>query len=138
MPLALPALSSEPEPDIAIVTLSAPTNEASRPTSASLIIEVAEFSLTYERDRRGPLYAAAGIQEYWLVNFPERCLDVYRQPIPDAPSSSGWHYHGRQRLREGGHVAPLLAPEVVIAVDALIPRVKGVANRAPFSRTISA
>ena len=46
MPLALPALTSEPEPDIAIVALRAPTNEAGRPTSASPIIEVAESSLT--------------------------------------------------------------------------------------------
>jgi Uma2 family endonuclease len=122
MPLALPALSSEPEPDIAIVTLSAPTNEASRPTSASLIIEAAESSLTYDRERKGPLYAAAGIQEYWLVNLPERCLEVYRQPMPDADSFSGWYYQGRQRLREGDHVTPLVAPEVVIAVDALLPR----------------
>jgi Uma2 family endonuclease len=76
MPLALPALTSEPEPDIAIVVLDTPTNEAGRPTGAVLIIEVAESSLAYDRDRKGPLYAAAGIQEYWLVNLPERCLDV--------------------------------------------------------------
>jgi Uma2 family endonuclease len=121
MPLALPALISEPEPDIAIVALGTPTNEAGRPTSASLIVEVAESSLTYDRERKGPLYAAAGIQEYWLVNLPERCLEVYRQPMPDATSFSGWRYQERQRLQEGDHVASLVAPEVVIAVDAFIP-----------------
>jgi Uma2 family endonuclease len=121
MPLALPALTSEPEPDIAIVVLDTPTNEAGRPTSASLIIEVAESSLAYDRDRKGPLYAAAGIQEYWLVNLPERCLEVYRQCMPDAASFSDWRYQERQRLREGDHVAPLVAPEVVIVVDALLP-----------------
>jgi Uma2 family endonuclease len=122
MPLALPALISEPEPDIAIVALDAPTNEAGRPTSASLLIEVAESSLAYDRERKGLLYAAAGIQEYWLVNLPERCLEVYRQPLPDASSFSGWRYQARQRLQEGDHVAPLAAPEVVVAVDALLPR----------------
>jgi Uma2 family endonuclease len=122
MPLALPALTSEPEPDIAIVALDAPTNEAGRPTSASLIIEVAESSLAYDRDRKGPLYAAAGIQEYWLVNLPERCLEVYRQCMPDVSSFSGWRYQEGQRLQEGDQVAPLVAPAVVIAVDALMPR----------------
>jgi Uma2 family endonuclease len=121
MPLALPALISEPEPDIAIVALGTPTNEAGRPTSASLIVEVAESSLTYDRERKGPLYAAAGVQEYWLVSLPERCLEVYRQPMPDAASFSGWRYQERQRLQEGDHVAPLVAPEVVIAVDAFLP-----------------
>jgi Uma2 family endonuclease len=122
MPLALPALTSEPEPDIAIVALDTPTNETGRPTSAILIIEVAESSLTYDRDRKGPLYAAAGIQEYGLVNLPERCLDVYRQPVPDAASFSGWRYQERQRLGEGDQAAPLVAPEVAVAVDALLPR----------------
>jgi Uma2 family endonuclease len=84
--------------------------EAGRPTSASLIVEVAESSLAYDRDRKGPLYAAAGIQEYWLVNLPEHCLEVYRQSMPDATSFSGWRYRGRQRLREGDQVAPLVAP----------------------------
>jgi Uma2 family endonuclease len=109
MPLALPALTSEPEPDIAIVAVDTPTNEAGRPTSASLIIEVAETSLAYDRDWKGPLYAAAGVQEYWLVNLPERCLEVYRHPTPDATCFSGWRYQERQRLREGGQVAPLVA-----------------------------
>jgi Uma2 family endonuclease len=121
MPLTLPALTSEPEPDIAIVVLDTSTNEAGRPTSASLIIEMAESSLAYDRDRKGPLYAAAGIQKYWLVNLPERCLEVYRQCMPDAASFSDWRYQERQRLREGDHVAPLVAPEVVIVVDALLP-----------------
>jgi Uma2 family endonuclease len=121
MPLALPALTSEPEPDIAIVLLDTPTNEAGRPTSASLIIEVAESSLAYDRDRKGPLYAAAGIQAYWLVNLPERCLDVYRQCMPDAASFSGWRYQERQRLRDSDQVAPLVAPAVVVRVDALRP-----------------
>jgi Uma2 family endonuclease len=121
MPLALPALTSEPEPDIAIVVLDTPTNEAGRPTSAVLIIEVAESSLAYDRDRKGPLYAAAGIQEYWLVNLPERCLDVYRQCMPDATSFSGWRYRERERLLDGDQVSPLVAPEVVISVDTLLP-----------------
>ena len=120
MPLALPALTSEPEPDIAIVVLDSPTNEAGRPTSASLIIEVAESSLAYDRDRKGPLYAAAGIQEYWLVNLPERCLEVYRQCMPDTASFSGWRYQERQRLRDSDQMTPLVAPAVVIRVDALL------------------
>jgi Uma2 family endonuclease len=121
MPLALPALTCEPEPDIAVVALDTPTNEASRPISASLIVEVAESSLAYDRDRKGPLYAAAGIRDYWLVNLPERCLEVYRQPGPDATSFSGWRYQELLRLREGDEVTPVVAPEVVIAVGVLLP-----------------
>ena len=119
MPIALPALTCEPEPDIAIVALDTPTNEVGRPTGACLIIEVAESSLAYDCGRKGPLYAAGGIQEYWLVNLPDRCLEVYRQPVPDAASFSGWRYQERQVLRAGEQVAPLVAPEVGVIVDAL-------------------
>lgn len=121
MPLALPALTCEPEPDMAIVPLDTPTNAAGRPTSASLIVEVAESSLAYDRDRKGPLYAAVGIQEYWLLNLPEGCIEVYRRPGPDAASFSGWRYQERQELRQDDQVAPLVAPAVVIAVGALLP-----------------
>jgi Uma2 family endonuclease len=121
MPLALPALTSEPEPDIAVVKLDTPTNEAGRPTSASLIIEVAESSLAYDRDRKAPLYAAAGIEEYWLVNLPERCLEVGRQCMPDAASFSGWRYQERQKLGDSDRVAPMVAPAAVIAVAAIPP-----------------
>lgn len=120
MPLALPALTCEPEPDIAVVALDAPTNAAGRPTSAALVVEVAESSLAYDRDRKGPLYAAAGLREYWLVNLPERCLEVYRQPVPDAASFSGWRYQERQSLHEGERVAPWIAPTVSLAVGGLL------------------
>lgn len=122
MPFALPPLTCEPEPDIAIVPLHGPTNATGRPTSALLLVEVAESSLSYDRDHKGPLYAAAGIQEYWLVNLPARCLEVYRQPAPDPTSFSGWRYQDVQRLQDGDQVSLLAAPAVRIAISDILPR----------------
>ncbi len=119
MPIALPALTCEPEPDLAVTALDTPTNSAGRPMSALLMVEVAESSLAYDRDRKGPLYAAAGIQEYWLVNIPDRVVEVYRQPVPDASSFSGWRYQERLTLQAGEQVSPLAAPEVVVLVETL-------------------
>lgn len=123
MPLALPALTCEPEPDIAIVALDTPTNEAGRPTHAALIVEVAETSLAYDRDRKGPLYAAAGLGDYWLINLPERCLELYREPVPDTASFSAWRYQDRQVLSEGDRVSPLTAPDVEIMIGRLLPTI---------------
>ncbi len=119
MPIALPALTCEPEPDLAVTALDTPTNAAGRPLSALLMVEVAESSLAYDQDHKGPLYAAAGLQEYWLVNIPERVVEVYRQPVPDASSFSGWRYQDHQTLRAGDTVSPLAAPEVVVMVETL-------------------
>lgn len=121
MPLALPSLTSEPEPDLAVVTLSTPTNSAGRPTSAAFVIEVAESSLDYDRDRKGPLYAAAGIRDFWLANLPEQCLEVYRHPIPDPQSFSAWRYRDCQVLQPGEQISPLVSPEVAVPVTAVFP-----------------
>jgi hypothetical protein len=51
----------------------------SRPASMDKYrIEVVEASLAYDRERKGRLYAAAGIQEYGLINLSERWLEGYR------------------------------------------------------------
>ena len=121
MPLALPSLTSEPEPDLAVVTLDAPTSTAGHPANAVLVIEVAESSLHYDRDHKGPLYAAAGIYDFWLVNLPERRLDVYRHPIPDPQSFSAWRYRDCRSLQAGEQVSPLVAPEIVVPVAAVFP-----------------
>lgn len=119
MPMALSALTSEPEPDLAVTALDTPTNSAGRPLTALLIVEVAESSLVYDRDRKGPLYAAAGLQEYWLVNIPDRVVEVYRQPVADAASFSGWRYQEHQMLQSGDRLSPLAAPELIMMVETL-------------------
>ena len=121
MPLALPSLTSEPEPDLAVVPLDAPTSMAGRPTSAALVIEVAESSLHYDRDHKGPLYAAAGIRDFWLANLPERRLEVYRHPVPDPQSFSAWRYRDCQVLRPGEQISPLVSPEIVVPATAVFP-----------------
>jgi Uma2 family endonuclease len=46
-------------------------------------VEVAESSVRYDRDKKLPLYAAAGIAESWLVDIPARKLMLYREPTAD-------------------------------------------------------
>lgn len=119
MPLALPFLASALEPDLAVVALNAPASAAGCPTSAALVIEVAESSLDYDRDHKAPLYAAAGIRDFWLVNLPDRCLDVYRHPVPDPQSFSAWRYRDCRVLQAGEQISPLAAPEIAVPVAAV-------------------
>ncbi len=69
---------SEPEPDFAIV----PPGEydTDHPSQAYLIVEVAESSLAVDRGKKLRLYASCGVPEYWVVNLPERCIEVYTGP----------------------------------------------------------
>jgi Uma2 family endonuclease len=76
-PLALTD-DSEPEPDIAVVHRDDYT--ASHPTTAVLVIEVADTTLLKDRGIKAALYATAGVAEYWLVNLNDGLLEVHRHP----------------------------------------------------------
>lgn len=71
---------SEPEPDLALLASEGSPGQHPTPDDILLIVEVADTSLEHDRDTKLPLYAAAGIPEYWLVNLSDRSVGVYREP----------------------------------------------------------
>lgn len=116
-PLAL-ASDSEPEPDIAVVEGRPRDFLRLHPTSALLVVEVSDSSLQYDRAHKGPVYARAGIQEFWIVNLAERVVEVYRDPTSD---SAGSTYTARHVFRQGEAIAPLGAPEAQVVVTDILP-----------------
>ena len=70
---------SEPEPDIAIVRGTVQDYRTSHPATASLVIEIAISTATFDREKAG-LYAGAGVEEYWIVLPVERRVEVHRRP----------------------------------------------------------
>jgi Uma2 family endonuclease len=103
---------SELVPDIAIVAGNPEDYRAQHPTSALLVIEIADTTLEFDRTHRLPLYARAGIAEFWIVNLQERVLEVYREP-------SGTRYKSLRVFMPDEVVNPLFAPEGQIPVAAL-------------------
>jgi Uma2 family endonuclease len=73
---------NEPEPDIALLRLREDEYASKKPRAGDvlLLIEVADSSLELDRHTKGPLYARAGIPEYWIVNLIEDKIEVYRDP----------------------------------------------------------
>jgi len=80
--LGLVLAFSVPEPDIAVVRGPEETYQRRQPRAADtgLLVEVAESSLEYDREVKGPLYAEARIPEYWIVNVVDLQVEVYTQP----------------------------------------------------------
>jgi Uma2 family endonuclease len=77
-PLVVRDRLSLPEPDIAVV---APREYLARhPDSALLVVEVAESSRRIDTALKPPLYAAAGVPEYWVVDVPARRVERYTEP----------------------------------------------------------
>jgi hypothetical protein len=73
---------SVPEPDLAVVLSPRSRYDFRHPdaTDCGMLIEVADSSLASDRRDKGKLYAQAAIPIYWIVNIPERAIEVYTQP----------------------------------------------------------
>ncbi|MGH2356091.1 MAG: Uma2 family endonuclease [Chloroflexota bacterium] len=107
---------NDPQPDLQLLRPRADyyAGRPPRPPDVLLIIEVADSSLMYDRWTKLPIYAQAGIPEAWLVDLTSDALEVHRQPGPQG-------YSVVRRFRRGERVAPQALPDVMIAVDDLLP-----------------
>jgi Uma2 family endonuclease len=108
--------NSEPEPDIAVVRID-PFDYATHhptPSEVYLIIEVADSSLTFDREIKAKAYARSGITDYWVLNVNERQLHVFREPLEDG-------YQSELILGENGSISPLQFLTVNIAIQAMLP-----------------
>lgn len=73
---------SEPEPDVALVKQRNDQYAKSHPTPSDclLVLEVSLTTLKYDREKKGRIYAAAGIKQYLILNLRKRELEDYRDP----------------------------------------------------------
>lgn len=109
-PIAISDLSA-PEPDL-YVTTPMPGYRAAHPTTASLLIEVAQASRSRDLGIKATLYAAAGIPDYWVVDVIRNRVTVHRDPVDRTYRSVTTHDHGELR--------PIHHPGVAIDVDRLL------------------
>jgi Uma2 family endonuclease len=119
-PIALDPMS-EPQPDVSVVRGSIRDYRDAHPATPLLAVEVSHATLSFDRRRKGSLYARAGVAEYWVVNVDRRELEVYREPVEDPSARYGWTYRTVTRLRAGESVTPLAAPHASIPVAHLLP-----------------
>ena len=119
-PLALDE-ESEPEPDVAVVAGDPRDYVSAHPSTAALVVEVADSSLRLDRRLKSGLYARASLPEYWIVNLVDRALEVHRAPRPAADTAYGWVYRSVDVLRPPATVTPLAVSCAHIAVADLLP-----------------
>ena len=70
---------SEPEPDLAIVDKEENDYLYSHPSFAHLVVEVANSSRNYDREKLS-MYAKALISEVWIINLIAMEIEVYTSP----------------------------------------------------------
>jgi Uma2 family endonuclease len=107
---------SEPEPDLAIVRGEWRDFVTGPPSTAELVIEVSDSTLAFDQGPKARRYARAGIAEYWIVNLPERLLEIRRDPDPVRAEYQTLSRHGSEEI-----VSPLATPSASVAVRDLLP-----------------
>lgn len=120
LPLTISDIS-EPEPDLVVVRGNTRDFTNAHPTSADLVVEIAESSLEIDRKYKASLYAKAGIADYWIVNVVNGQLEVCRRPIVDDEAEYGFNYGDKMIFKAGDSISPLAKPEAKIAVAELLP-----------------
>lgn len=107
---------NEPEPDLAVLRRSSLEFDANpKPEDILLVAEVSDTTLSFDLEKKGPLYARAGIPEYWILDVNKRRLIVHREP-------AGGKYRSVVVYSENESVAPLNSPRSEFLVSAAFQR----------------
>ena len=106
---------SEPEPDIAIVQLPESSYKDRHPVPQDIfwIIEIAKTSLKKDLEIKLAIYAAARIQEYWVLDLANKQVIVFRNPQEG-------QYLQQFTILEGV-IAPLAFADILVSVERLLP-----------------
>ncbi|HYV38319.1 MAG TPA: Uma2 family endonuclease [Gemmataceae bacterium] len=119
---AVTLTGSEPEPDFAIVRGDEQAYIVRHPTAADigLLIEVSDSTLLGDRDDKGRIYAHAGVACYWIVNLPDRRIEVYTMPSGAVADPK---YGQRVDYRDSDSIALVLggSTPIQVAVRDLLP-----------------
>ena len=104
-----------PQPDLALLKPRADYYSSStpRPEDVLVLVEVADTTVRTDLGRKARIYAAAGVQEYWVIDLNSRSIYVHRQP-------SGGAYAARAVLSNSDHLSAQFAPDVSFTADEML------------------
>ena len=107
---------SEPEPDVMLLRRRDDFYRSGHPAPADvlLLIEVSDSSLSFDRGQKLTRYAAAGIPEAWIVNWPDRRIESYADPAGD-------EYATVRYYEPGESISPHAFPDIALEVDQIVP-----------------
>ena len=119
-PITLPP-NSEPEPDFAIVKNRDDDYLAGhpQPVDVLLVVEVSDSSLDYDQAVKIPLYAKAGISDYWIFNLFDNYLECYSEPYQDNQSKYG--YLNKRIVLPNQVISLLSFPDLSLDLNKVFP-----------------
>ncbi len=114
------AFGAEPQPDVAVIA-GTRRGGTGHPTTAALLVEVADSTLDTDVTEKAELYATAGVADYWVLDLNGRRLLVFRDPVALPAGLGATAYRTQLTLNPTDRVSPLAAPTASILVSDLLP-----------------
>ncbi len=107
--------TNEPEPDIIVLGRALTLFAANpQPSEIRLVVEISDSTLHYDLNVKGPLYARAGIVEFWVVDIQGKRVIVHREPVDG-------NYSSVVAYACGESINLLAAPQAAFPVTSAFP-----------------
>jgi Uma2 family endonuclease len=113
-------INTDPIPDLSVVIGTA-RGLTTQPTTAELVVEVSDTTLSNDLGVKAYIYAAAGIRDFWVIDVEHRRLFLFRDPRPEPAATYGYAYADQKTLGPNDTIAPLAAPQATVTVAELLP-----------------
>ncbi len=120
MPLNLDEFNY-PLPDLAVVRGTPRDYSGVHPSTAELVVEVADTSLQIDITEKAERYATAGIADYWVLDIAGQQLHVFRDPAPLPAGLGATAYRTHLTVKPTERIAPLAVPHAMLLVGDLLP-----------------
>lgn len=106
---------SEPVPDVSLLKprLDFYTKNHPLPEDVLLVIEVSHNTLRFDTKIKAPLYAEAGIAEFWILNIPQNVLEIRSEPVQG-------RYSRHEVLKQGQTISPQAFAGVSFRVEDIL------------------
>lgn len=112
---------NDPLPDFAVVPGGLRDYLGKHPTTAALVVEISDTTLTTDITEKAERYATAGIADYWVLDLTGRRLLVFRDPAPLPKGLGATAYRTHLTFAPADRVSPLAAPSSSVSVGDLLP-----------------
>ena len=102
---------NQPDPDILLFPASQNITQVTA-GSVLLVVEISDSSLSYDLKIKGPVYAALGVREYWVID-----PHTLETTVHHGPGDKG--YAEISEVAAGQTLTPLHAPELAVRLAGL-------------------
>lgn len=115
--------NSEPEPDFAVLRQRSDNYiwALPNPSDVLFVIEISDSTLKYDQEVKLPLYAEAGISDYWIFNLFKNQLETYSDSSQELQGSFG--YRIKRILIPNQAIKLPYFPDLSLDLSKVFPRV---------------